>query len=145
MRHAGCRFFVISLGIFLAGARLGAAAEPDSIRAVLDAQVAAWNRGDIAGFMQGYARSPATTFVSGDEVTRGWETVRARYAKKYDSAEKMGRLTFSEIEMMPLGEDATLVLGTWSLQRAKDQPHGKFTLLFRRLPEGWRIVLDHTS
>ena len=67
------------------------------IRAVLDAQAAAWNLGDIDGFMEGYARSSQTTFVSGDEVTHGWQTVRDRYAKKYDSREKMGRLTFSDL------------------------------------------------
>jgi len=115
------------------------------VRAVIDAQAAAWNRGDIDAFMDGYARSPTTTFVSGDEVTRGWQTVRDRYAKKYDNREKMGTLTFSEVEITPLGDDAALVLGSWSLQRKDDRPHGKFTLLFRRLPEGWRIVLDHTS
>jgi beta-aspartyl-peptidase (threonine type) len=121
------------------------AADQDSIRGVLDAQVAAWNRGDIDGFMEGYSRSPKTTFVSGNEVTRSWQTVRDRYAKKYDSREKMGTLTFSDVEITLLGDAAAVALGSWSLQRKDDQPHGKFTLLFRRLPAGWRIVLDHTS
>ena len=121
------------------------AATPDPIFAVLDAQTAAWNRGEIDAFMAGYARSPDTTFVSGDEVTRGWQTVRDRYAKKYDSREKMGTLTFSGLTITRLCDDAAVVLGSWSLERKEDRPHGKFTLLFRRLPEGWRIVLDHTS
>jgi len=95
--------------------------------------------------MKGYARSPKTIFVSGDEVTRGWQTVRDRYARKYDSREKMGTLTFFGMEITLLGEDAAVALGSWRLQRKGDQPHGKFTLLFRRLPEGWRIVVDHTS
>ncbi len=135
----------ISLGII--GPALSAAqpAETEAIRAVLDTQVAAWNRGDIDGFMAGYARSSETAFVSGDEATHGWQTVRDRYAKKYDSRAKMGRLTFSDVTVTPLCRDAAMVLGSWSLQRAKDQPKGKFTLLFRKLPDGWRIVLDHTS
>ena len=95
--------------------------------------------------MAGYAHSPETTFVSGDEVTHGWQTVRDRYAKKYDSREKMGILTFSDLTITPLCDDAAIVLGSWHLQRKDDEPHGKFTLLFRKLPEGWRIVLDHTS
>jgi ketosteroid isomerase-like protein len=120
----------------------GTAAE---IHAVMAAQVAAWNRGDIDGFMAGYARSDATEFVSGDKVTRGWQTVRDRYRKKYDSREKMGRLTFSEIKVTPLSADAAIVLGRWQLVRQSDKPHGIFTLLFRRTPAGWRIVHDHTS
>ena len=115
------------------------------IRAVMRAQVAAWNRGEIDGFMEGYARSHATEFVSGDRLTRGWKTVRDRYKKKYDSREKMGTLTFSDIKITPLGPDAALVLGRWKLVRKSDKPHGIFTLLFRRTPAGWRIVHDHTS
>ncbi len=115
------------------------------IRAVLEAQASAWNRGDIDAYMGGYARGDATEFVSGDTLTRGWQTVRDRYAKKYDSAEKMGRLTFSEVDVKQLSADAALVTGRWQLQRKDDLPHGRFTLLFRKLPEGWRIVHDHTS
>ena len=115
------------------------------IQSVLRAQQNAWNRGDIDAFMDGYARSPATAFVSGDEVRRGWETVRARYRQKYSDRAKMGTLSFSDIEINLLSSDAAVVLGRWRLERAKDRPHGRFTLIFRRLPEGWRIVHDHTS
>jgi beta-aspartyl-peptidase (threonine type) len=116
-----------------------------SVRAVLDMQVQAWNRGDIEGFMQGYAKSDETVFVSGDNVTRGWQTVLDRYKKTYDSREKMGTLEFSELEIKPLGKDAAVALGRWKLTREKDTPHGRFTLIFRRTPDGWRIVHDHTS
>jgi len=116
-----------------------------AIRAVMAAQVTAWNRGDVDGFMNGYARSGATEFVGGDKLTRGWQTVRDRYKKKYDSREKMGTLHFSEVKITRLGGEAALVIGRWSLIRKSDKPHGRFTLLFRRTPEGWRIVHDHSS
>jgi ketosteroid isomerase-like protein len=127
---------------------VSAAIQDDSaaeIRAVMSKQVAAWNRGDIDGFMEGYARSHATEFVSGDKITRGWQTVRDRYRKKYSSREKMGRLTFSDIKITALSADAAIVLGRWQLVRQSDKPHGIFTLLFRRTSAGWRIVHDHTS
>ena len=115
------------------------------IRSVLRMQQGAWNRGDIDGFMNGYARSKSTTFISEDTVRRGWETVRDRYRKKYSDRAKMGLLTFSDLEIVLLSPDSAVALGRWKLQRAKDRPHGQFTLIFRRLPEGWRIVHDHTS
>jgi beta-aspartyl-peptidase (threonine type) len=145
MRRFHSLLILFSLGVSLLTVTSSRAAPADDIRGVLNAQVAAWNRGDIDRFMQGYARATSTTFVSGDQVTRGWQTVRDRYAKKYDSRAKMGTLTFSGLTIMPLCDDAALVLGSWSLQRKTDRPHGEFTLLFRKLPEGWRIVLDHTS
>jgi ketosteroid isomerase-like protein len=115
------------------------------IRSVLRVQQEAWNRGDIDGFMNGYARSKSTTFISEDTVRRGWETVRDRYRKKYSDRAKMGVLTFSDLKIVPLSPDSAVAIGRWKLQRAKDRPHGRFTLIFRRLSEGWRIVHDHTS
>jgi len=122
--------------------RASAAAQ---IRSVLRAQQEAWNRGDIDGFMNGYARSGSTIFISEDTVRRGWETVHDRYREKYSDRAKMGVLTFSDLEITPLAPDSAVVLGRWKLQCVKDRPHGLFTLVFRRLPEGWRIVHDHTS
>ena len=115
------------------------------IQSVLTAQQDAWNRGDIDAFMNGYARSASTVFVSQDEVSRGWETVRDRYRVKYSDRTKMGTLSFSEIEVTMLSPDGAVVLGRWRLKRTNDEPHGRFTLIFKHLPEGWRIVHDHTS
>src|SRR4030095_3619878 len=120
------------------------------IRGVLSAQQEAWNHGDIDGFMNGYARAETTVFVSGDEVTRGWQTVRDRYFKKYGDRAKMGTLTFSDLEIEQLGPDYAIALGRWELKRTNDpppqgsgvaaNPHGRFTLIFRRTADGWRIV-----
>ncbi|MDQ3687380.1 MAG: nuclear transport factor 2 family protein [Acidobacteriota bacterium] len=116
-----------------------------AVRAVLDAQVAAWNRGDIEEFMKGYERAETIVFVSGDNVTRGWQTVMDRYKKNYGSPEKMGTLAFSELEIKPLSPFYATAVGRWQLTRASDTPRGRFTLIFRRTTEGWRIVHDHTS
>ncbi len=131
------------------GASAGAEPATDrvstEVRAVLQAQQEAWNRGDIDAFMNGYWHSDATVFVSGDDVTRGWQTVRDRYKTKYSDRDKMGTLTFSDLEITALGTGAAVVLGRWELKRATDSPHGLFTLIFRQTPDGWRIVHDHTS
>jgi ketosteroid isomerase-like protein len=115
------------------------------IRVVLRAQQDAWNRWDIDGFMNGYARLKSTVFISEDTVERGWETVRDRYRKKYSDRAKMGTLRFSDLKITLLSPDSAVALGHWKLQRVNDQPHGRFTLILKRLPEGWRIVHDHTS
>ena len=116
-----------------------------AVRAVLEAQAAAWNRGDVDGYMEGYAKEDSTTFVSGDTVTRGWRTVLERYKARYDTREKMGTLAFTELEVKPLSEFYFMASGRWQLTRAADTPHGRFTLILRRTNAGWRIVHDHTS
>lgn len=145
MRNVSFFLFLSALAVILPGGAVAASDPTAEVRSVVEAQEAAWNRGAIDDFMAGYAHSPETTFVSGDEVTYGWQTVHDRYAKKYDSREKMGKLAFTDLRITPLCDDAAVVLGSWRLQRKDDQPHGKFTLIFRKLPEGWRIVMDHTS
>jgi ketosteroid isomerase-like protein len=122
-----------------------AAANAVAIREVLEAQAAAWNRGDVEGYMDGYERAETITFISGDTVARGWQTVHDRYKKAYDTPEKMGTLAFSELEIKPLSEFYANVTGRWQLTRAKDTPHGRFALIFRRTNAGWRIVQDTTT
>jgi len=117
----------------------------DAIKAVINAQRDAWNRGDIEGYMDGYDRSDNTLFVSGDSVTHGWKTVLERYKKSYDSREKMGQLEFSDLEITLLSKDSAVVLGRWLLKRSKDEPHGRFSLIFKKTKAGWRIIHDHTS
>ena len=117
----------------------------EEVRAVMEAQQAAWNRGDIDSFMDGYDRADTTTFISGDEVTHGWQTVLDRYKQRYQSREQMGTLSFSELTIKLIAPDLALADGRWLLTRTNDAPHGRFTLLFRRVGGNWRIVHDTTT
>jgi ketosteroid isomerase-like protein len=116
-----------------------------AIRAVLDAQVTAWNRGDIDGFMGGYWRSDKLVFISGDSVTKGWQPTLDRYKKNYNTREKMGTLTFSDLEFNVLTKTNVVVIGRWMVTKEKENPKGCFTLIFKKLKAGWRIIHDHTS
>ena len=115
------------------------------VRAVMEAQQAAWNRGDIEEFMDGYERADTTTFVSSDELTRGWRVVLDRYRQRYHSREQMGTLTFSDLDIKAIGPDLAIADGRWRLRRANDSPHGRFTLLFRHINNDWRIIHDTTT
>jgi ketosteroid isomerase-like protein len=125
-------------------ARAGSSDEA-AIRDVLEKQTAAWNRGDIEAFMEGYWKSPETEFVGASGVVRGWGPVLARYRRNYPDAKAMGQLSFSNLEIKLLSADAAYALGEYHLVREKDQPSGIFTLILRKLPEGWRIIHDHTT
>lgn len=118
------------------------------ISAVMSAQEAAWNRGDLAAFMElGYWRSPELTFFSGGEVSRGFDEMLARYRRNYEAPGKeRGTLAFTRLEVVPLTGDAAIARGRWDLDYAeKPDVGGLFTLALRLTPDGWRIVHDHTS
>lgn len=143
-------FLVLAVGL-AAGNNAPAAAQTKmptavaAVRALLDAQAAAWNRGDIEGFMAGYWKSERTTFAGAKGVFRGWQALLERYRRDYPDRAAMGTLTFSDLEITVLAPDAALALGRWHLERASGPVGGVFSLVLRKLPEGWRIVHDHTS
>jgi len=121
--------------------------DESAIRQVLDRQTEAWNKRDLEGYMQGYRKSPDLTFYSGGTITSGWEATLARYRKRYQSEGKeMGRLDFPEEAIDLLGPDAALVRGRWRLALSGGKEmSGLTTVILKRLPEGWRIVHDHSS
>jgi ketosteroid isomerase-like protein len=119
----------------------------EGIKHVLLSQVEAWNHGKLEGFMQGYWHSPDLTFFSGATETRGWEPTLARYRQRYQAEGKeMGKLEFQKLNIDLLSHRSAVVTGQWQLTMPDGkQPHGLFTLIFKRLPAGWKIVHDHTS
>ena len=143
----------ISLLLVLFSALISSAQNTDyseveqGVHGVLSAQQNAWNRRDLDAFMSGYWNSPELTFFSGAEVHSGWQATMDRYRQRYQSAgHEMGRLEFSDVTIQPLAADAAFVRGTWHLTMADGKmPHGLFTLVFRKFPDGWKIIHDHTS
>ena len=128
-------------------------ADEAAIRAAMAAQTAAWNRGDIPAFMQTYEDSPDTTFI-GATLGKGFERIRDRYLKSYSTPAQMGTLTFTNLEVRLLPGSCgkiefAVVTGNFHLQRtAKGEAKkddGIFSLVWRKGPEGWKILLDHTS
>jgi beta-aspartyl-peptidase (threonine type) len=127
--------------------KVPADAATSAVEHVLRAQQDAWNRHDLDAFMDGYWKSPDLTFFSGAKESKGWQATIERYRATYQSAGKeMGKLEFSELKIEPLGPESAFVRGVWQLTMSDGKtPHGRFTLVFRKVPEGWKIIHDHTS
>ena len=116
------------------------------IREVLDRQVQAWNRQDLEGFMKGYWRSPELTFYSGGTTVSGWEQTLERYRNRYQKGgNEMGKLQFIDLNIQILGPSAAFVRGRFHLQMSSAESSGLFTLTFKKLSDGWKIIHDHTS
>jgi ketosteroid isomerase-like protein len=121
-------------------------AELDVVKVLL-AQERAWNEGNLEAFTSSYKNSPDTLFI-GNLVTRGFEGMVATYKKNYPDRATMGRLTFSELEPHLLDERFATLTGHFALER--DKKHGGnvggvFSLVLEKTPQGWKIILDHTT
>ena len=147
---------VLMLTCLCAVTGLGALApsgDEAAIRAAIVAQVDAWNRGDVPAFMQAYEHSPETTFI-GTNIGKGYEKILERYQKNYTNREQMGTLTFNDLEVRLLPASCgkaefAVVTGRFHLERSQKgeakKDDGIFSLVWRKGPQGWKILLDHTS
>ena len=123
-------------------------AQTDAIQKLMKDSEAAWNRGDLPAFASYYEDSPETTFMGKEVVRGGTQAMLERYQRAYPTREAMGALTFSEITVRPLAEGLVLVTGRFGLKRTKEgggDASGRYTLIIRRGPAGWKIIHDHTS
>ncbi len=114
---------------------------------VLLTQEAAWNRGDIEGFAQGYKHSPDTLFVT-RQISRGWDGLVQEYKLEYPTKAAMGTLAFSELEVYGIDEKVAVCVGKYHLERGKKEggnADGIFSLVLEKTDQGWKIVVDHTT
>ena len=117
-----------------------------AIMQVLSTQTAAWNRGDIPGFMQGYWSSDSLVFLGRKGPTYGWQSTLANYQKNYPDAATMGQLDFSGLRVTLLAPGAAQVVGHWHLARpAAGDVQGYFLLILRKIDGKWLVVADHTN
>jgi ketosteroid isomerase-like protein len=118
-----------------------------AIKQVIVDQQAAWNRQDLERFMAGYWNSPELTFFSGAHESKGWQAALDRYKKNYQSAgHEMGKLEFANLRIEVLGPESAFVRGEFHLTMSDGKtPHGLFTLVFHKFPDGWKIIHDHSS
>jgi len=147
------RLLVLALIAVCMRAHAQAGTDESAIRALIAAQVAAWNHADIPAFMQSYEDSPDTTFI-GATVRKGFEPILERYRQAYRTPEQMGTLTFSNLEVRLLpgscGQtEFAVVTGNFHLDRTvkgdAQKDDGIFSLVWHKGPAGWKILLDHTS
>lgn len=116
------------------------------IRTILTTQAAAWNRGDLPAYMEGYWQSDSLLFIGKNGPQHGWQRTLSNYQRSYPDAAAMGQLDFSQLRVSPLSADAAHIVGHWHLARPqKGDLQGWFTLIFRKIDGKWVIVADHSS
>jgi ketosteroid isomerase-like protein len=147
MNRIACWLIVLGMAAYAAPQNAPPVAATAAIEHVLGTQQDAWNHHDLDGFMAGYWNSPELTFFSGAHENHGWQATLDRYRATYATpGHEMGRLEFSNLRIEALGQDAAFVRGAWQLTMSDGKtPRGLFTLIFRKFPEGWKIIHDHTS
>lgn len=144
MKKSALLFLLIILLLYCAHPTPDIPKIKNEIQNILDQQKSSWNEGNIEGFMAYYWNSERFTFQSENTRLHGWQKLLERYKKSY-SGENMGTLDFTDIVMNVMSNEFVYVLGRWKLILKDSTKEGLFTIIFQRMPEGWKIIHDHTS
>jgi hypothetical protein len=136
---------LLVLLLLAAGLRATAQNDEARIKAVLERQSAAWNRGSLEDYMVGYWNSDSLMFIGKSGVHYGYQATLENYKKGYPDTAAMGKLQFNLLEIKPLSPTCYFVAGKWQLTRSKGGLSGYFTLVFRKINNQWVIVCDHSS
>jgi ketosteroid isomerase-like protein len=134
--------------LLLATALISTAQTKDEqqIQSILDAQVQAWNKGNIDAFMKAYWQNDSLMFISSNGITYGYKATLKGYHQRYPDTDAMGQLTFTILKVNRISNDSYFVIGKWFLKREKKgDVGGHFTLLWKKINHEWVIVADHTS
>ena len=119
----------------------------DAIRAVMEKSAVDWNRHDLEAFAACYKNSPDILFM-GRKMSRGYDGMLASYRSTYSTPEKMGTLSFAEIEVQPLDARFATVTGKFHLERTAasgGSADGFYLLVFEKTSAGWKIVRDDST
>jgi ketosteroid isomerase-like protein len=116
-----------------------------AIRNILSKQSAAWNQGNLEGFMEGYWKNDSLMFIGKKGLNYGWGNTLNNYKKSYPDIKAMGQLMFTILLVKPLSSQYQEVIGKWHLTREEGNLEGHFTLLFQKIKGQWLIVMDHSS
>jgi ketosteroid isomerase-like protein len=141
-----CRFLTV-LVFALAFATVHAQTATPAITAMMQKSVDDWNRGDLNAFATCYKNSPDILFI-GRKISHGYDGMLASYKAAYSTREKMGTLSFAELEVQPLDAHFATVTGHFHLERTTaggGNGDGHFLLVVENTAKGWKIVRDDST
>ena len=116
-----------------------------SIRKVFEDGCAAWNRGDLDGYLASYWDSEKVIWVSGDSLRRGKKAIAAAYKARFSTRQQMGKLTVAELEIDLLTPEDAIAFGRWNLIVDDKVSNGFFTVRLKKIEGAWLFVYDHAS
>ena len=116
-----------------------------AIRKVFEAGCAAWNQGDLDGYLAGYWDSDKILWISGGSLTRGKKAIVSAYKTRFSTPEKMGKLTLAELEIDVLTATDAVAFGRWKLILEDKEAEGFFTVQLKKIEGIWLYVSDHSS
>jgi uncharacterized protein (TIGR02246 family) len=107
--------------------------------------VEAWNRHDLDAYLDGFLHSDDIVLVVEGETVRGWDLLSKALHSGYPNPQEMGTLTIDRMQVQMLAPDLGFVLIWYTMVFPKKKEYGTDTAVVKKVPEGWREMMSHTS
>lgn len=126
--------------------KVAGAADPekeiyDQMMKMLDA----WNRHDLDAYLDGFLHSDDIVLVVDGETIRGWDLLSKAFQSGYPNKDEMGTVFFDRVQVQMLAPDLGFVLVWYSIAFPKKKQFGTDTIIVKKVAEGWREMISHTS
>jgi uncharacterized protein (TIGR02246 family) len=115
-------------------------------RSGLEAQIAAWNRGDLEAALRAYWNSPDMTWVSKTGVQRGFAAFAQGMRTDFVDPAAMGTYSAEVLDARSLGPAAAVIVFRWQIMKSgRRVMGGTSTQVWRQIEGSWCAVLEHAS
>ncbi|MGD8496470.1 MAG: nuclear transport factor 2 family protein [Gemmatimonadales bacterium] len=133
--------------LLLAGCRFETVPDENvesSVETMLARMAEAWNAGDLDAVMAFYADGSTPALVTPEGPVYGRAQIRAVYAPAFEGSAHRDRIRFEDVDVRTLPPLVGIVTGRRVSVSGTGEPGvGWFTIVVRRVGDGWRIVHDH--
>jgi ketosteroid isomerase-like protein len=119
--------------------------DQEQVYSVILDQLRYWNAHDIERYMECFWKSPDLLVVNDGEQVMGWAEILATYQRGFPNRAEMGSITLQRVKLQRLGPDFYLGLSWFVVRLNGKDSYATDTMIFRRFPEGWKVVSDHSS
>ncbi len=118
----------------------------EQVASLLDLQAAAWNAGDLDGFMSAYSPSPTTSYIGATGLIEGFDGIRERYAPGFAEGADRDSLRFEDLRVREVDERVGVATARYVLERdGTVTSTGPFTLVLLNVEGAWLIVHDQSA
>jgi uncharacterized protein (TIGR02246 family) len=126
------------------------APDGDDIKAVNDLllkMLDSWNAHDVDAYLSAYWRSPQLLVILQEQQFQGWQSVYDTYKIGYPDPNAMGSVRPSRIQIKLVRSDLATAVTWWivSYPSSKVRVVGNSTMNLQKFPDGWKIVMLHSS
>jgi uncharacterized protein (TIGR02246 family) len=135
------RTILLAIAICTAGTAPALAQDKATIQKLNDRFVAAFNKGDAAAIATMYTND-AVVLPPGSDMVKGKTAIEAFWKK---SAEQLGDMKLTTVDVKPLGTSAAREIGTFTLKTKAQPPQdvpGKYVVVWHKIGPDWKLGTD---